>query len=248
VLAVGCGVAVLHTINSSTIVDGAHAALQNAATLSFVAISARNWRRASGRARVTWLLIAVFSCCLATAQVDWTIRGFESGPTGHDLWSDTLYASSMPFGIVGLVTLAFSDLRRGQHLRVITDALVVASGLGLLHWAAFLAEPVGNGVFAGRLLTLVVPFLDVVAAAVIITASIYQPHRPSLRWLAAVISASALSDTLVALHVAPGGHTVEGGVLLVTWFLGPMLLTIAAVGTIALAYFGIETEDEEATL
>ncbi|MCC6225340.1 MAG: EAL domain-containing protein [Microthrixaceae bacterium] len=222
-------VAVAHAGSDSATLAGLHALIQNAGTLCFLLASVHVLRKSHGRARMTWVLISTYALGFVLAQADWTIRGYEGGPTAQGLWSDTLYALALPLGITGLMSLTFTGLKRGQKIRVLTDATVVACGLGLVQWAAFFAGPVRSGVFDDRLVQLVIPLLDLAAGAVIVTASIYQPHRRTLWWLSAVIPVAAMSDTLSALHVSPSSDSAAAHVLLVLWVTAPLFLTLAVL-------------------
>jgi diguanylate cyclase (GGDEF)-like protein/PAS domain S-box-containing protein len=207
---------------ASTWVAGA---AQNALTLAFLVVSLRNLVTDRGG---QWWCITAYAAGFAIAQAGWSANGLVSGPTSLGIWPDRVYGVALPLGVVGLVWLAFDGLRRVEAFRVLTDAAVVASGLAVAWWVGLFELTGLSTHVAGRGGALLYPFLDVVAGAVIITAAIYQPHRPNLSWLALVVPIAAVGDSISALQ--PDPHEMGrwlAGALAVTWIVAPAVLVLA---------------------
>lgn len=117
-------------------------------------------------------------------------------------------------------------------------------------------------IYAGAVVTL---FLFVIMLVGVDRSDAFGPQVPAQRIMTAVVALGLFSAIALAARsawitgsnafgTAEMNGTIESvsDELFGTWtivFLSTvMLLTIAAVGTIALAYFGIEVDDEEATL
>ena len=220
---VGAAVAVAAArgLSDNAVLDVAYHLIQSVLPVGFLVATLRRARRGEGRC---WWVIAVFAALVTVAQTYWTFSGVDSGPTPLGSFGDQVYIIGLPFGVVGLLWLTFAGLERSQRARVLTDAWIVGLGLSLFVWVWLFEAPIRTGhITGGRLTNLAYPFLDIAAAAIIITTAIYQPHRPRLRWLSAVVLVGATTDAFTAfLHEGPQAH--PGPSTFALWVAGPALL------------------------
>lgn len=172
-----------------------------------------------------WTILSVFPLTYAVAQIGWTFSGAVSGPSQEGTTWDTVYLVGLPFGLLGLGWLAFTGMQKGHRLRIVLDTAVVAASMLVLVWAALInrpsaATPLPASVIDG------LPFLavDVTAAAIVITAAIYQPGRWFLRWVALDTVLAPLVDveSLTRIHGAPPSTLSR-----VMWMLAPLTLLAA---------------------
>ena len=223
-LAACVAVALVHGLHEGIVFDWGYHVLQTILPLGFLVAALRRAVRHEGG---YWWLVTVFAALFAAAQFSWTFTGGDSGPTSMGSLGDHLYAIGLPFGVIGLLWLTFGGLERSQRARVLTDAWIVGLGLSLFIWVWLFETPVRTGRIAGgELVNLAYPYLDVAAAAIIITTAIYQPHRPRLRWVSAVVLVGATSDAFTAL-LHDHGRAHPGPLVLALWTAGPALLWIA---------------------
>jgi diguanylate cyclase (GGDEF)-like protein/PAS domain S-box-containing protein len=224
VLVIACAGAVAHALAPNSILGLPYPVVQTVAPMAVALIAARRLARREGW---SWLPITVFGIGFSVAQVGWTALGYGSGPTAQGRWPDQVYSAVLPIGVIGLFGLAFRGLERRHQWRVLSDACVVATGLGLCGWVAFFDIPYRNGSLQHHAQGLIYPVLDIVAAAIIITAAIYQPHRPRLIWLAIAVGVAGCSDSLSVLRNSPATASRLVEVLLaVTWVAAPVLVAM----------------------
>lgn len=175
-------------------------------------------------------------------------------------------AEVLVFGIFALVALvgAITMLSAPNPVYSVIGLLAAMFAIAVMYVLldAHFVAAVQVIIYAGAVMTL---FLFVLMMIGIDAPNAYGPRIPGQRIMTAIVAVGLFAAIMLAAKSAWvtgselfGTPDLNGTIenvadeLFGTWtivFLSTvMLLTIAAVGTIALAYFGNETEDEEATL
>jgi diguanylate cyclase (GGDEF)-like protein/PAS domain S-box-containing protein len=172
-------------------------ALQSAAAVLFTVLALRRSRREPGGG---WLPLAVFGAVWSANRVgallhgDPVPQGSMSGPL-HWLW-----VVGVPAAFAGLYQQCFGRLPRRNRWRVLSDALVVAASWSFVAWSV-MRWAGGTGTWRSAM---VVPLLEVLAASLVVTASVHQPRRRTLRWAAVTMVAVVVGDGTVTHQLATG--------------------------------------------
>ena len=190
-------------------------------------------RRATGRERVSWILIGAGAASWEAGQVLWTV--YEVG-LGHQPVSPSVcdigFLLSPVLIVIGL--LRFVDTPAGllSRARGAFEGLLIAGGLFLPVWTILLA-PTARGSsapLAEQFVTLAYPALDVVAiSAVLFVATRRRTHMfGRLALLAVAIVLLAVSDSsfwyLTTVKGYDSVNPTDAG-----WFSGFLLLAFGAV-------------------
>jgi diguanylate cyclase (GGDEF)-like protein/PAS domain S-box-containing protein len=169
-------------------------ALQTGCAAAFVVLCGLRARREPRRG---WAPLAVFGGAWLVNRTGALLVG---PPTPFGTMSGpvpALWVVGVPAAFVGLYRQCFGALERRTRLRVVSDALVLASCVAALAWAAVRAAP-GGADLPGPGWVSLMPTLELLAASVVVLAAVYQPNRIGLRWAAAALIASFVADGLIA--------------------------------------------------
>lgn len=178
---------------------------------------------------VIWALITTFAVGCTVGQIGWSVSGAISGPSPHLTPADIAYLICIPIGVIGLIWFAFKGVPRGSRTRIFLDSIVVVCSLMLIVWNTFFASlSIAGELSDTTRQSLIFPMLDVLAASLVVTAAIYQPHRRPLQWLALSTLLAAASDSLSLLR--PTGAP-PSNVLYMAWIAAPIMLVATVAST-----------------
>ena len=206
------------------------------AVAALVAAGACAWasRRAVGRLRLAWTLIAVSAASWGMGEVVWSI--YEVG-LGVDVpfpsLADVGFLTAVPFAIAGV--LAFSTQNRGTstHWRVWLDGSIIALSLTVAGWAMGLRDVyLSSGAsVTDRLIGLAYPLGDVLVATVLVLAIRRATSRQTGRMLLLLggLLANSIADSTFAYLSAAGAFTVRGSVVDTGWVVGYLMIALAAM-------------------
>jgi diguanylate cyclase (GGDEF)-like protein len=188
-------------------------------------------RVASGRLRIAWgwLAAATLSWVLAQALWSWNelVLHIVSPFPG---WADVGFLG-FPLGAVMAVAFFPSNVFRADRRRMILDALITASAIGLMSWDIVLGDVVeagGDSMFATSV-SVAYPLSDIVLLVVcVLVASRSRDHRMPLAFIAAGLGLMALADSGYAYLVATNSYATGNPINLV-WILALSTLALAPV-------------------
>jgi signal transduction histidine kinase len=172
-----------------------------------IVVGIRNFRPAPALA---WWLFAAGLLSFATADIIfYTIQDV----LGRDVFpsiADVFYLASYPFMMSGLLLL-IRGRSPGSDRASLIDALVVATGVGLLSWV-FLIMPLTQNpdlTLQARLVSLAYPVMDLLLLTVAVRLAVSGGARPAAFWLLIVSVASLLvTDSLYTwIQLSGGYHT-----------------------------------------
>jgi diguanylate cyclase (GGDEF)-like protein len=202
------------------------AAVLAAVTAGFAA------RRARGRVRSAWQLLAASSAMWALGQLSWTVHRIQGTLVPNDPVTSGLMLGSGVLALAGLVLLPSSRLDRGGLLRLGLDVLMVGTALGVASWALVIAPALTgpSGVRMVREFGMPYSIASVITLAVVVLVA----ARAHGRWLVPVLLVcAALAVRAVGRVILVGlmvrGNYVGGGPFDLFWPVGFTLLAAAAV-------------------
>ena len=217
--------------NASVAVDDlgeALAALVAAAACVYAAWSTE------GRIRLGWTLLAISAFSWGCGEVVWSV--FEVGlqvAVPYPGWSDVGFLLAVPFAFAGIRAFWREPRGTSTRWRVWLDAVVIGSSLLYAAWVLGLSvvwsdtdDPIVE-----HLLDLAYPVGDILVGTVLILALRRATRRRAGRMLLllAGIAANTVADSAFSYLSATGSYSVHGSVLDAGWFLGYVMIALAAV-------------------
>jgi diguanylate cyclase len=189
-------------------------------------------RRVSGRLRASWALLGCFAATWALGQAAWCWYGVVlREPVPFPGPPDIGYLLSVPFAVAALLVHPLAPRAATGRLRLLTDGVLVASGLMALSWRLALGESMrasGADPLA-QALALAYPVLDVVLVTVIVliaTRAGRTAGRP-LALAAAALVCGAVGHVVYGV-MALAGTWVPGNPVDAAWGWGFLLLAAGA--------------------
>ncbi len=189
-------------------------------------------RRLQGRLRTTWLLLAGWALTWAAGQAAWCVYEVPLGRTvPFPGLPDVGYVLAVLFAIAALLVHPYAPTLLHGRLRLLTEALLVATGLLALAWRLVLQQAYATAGDLGpaQVLGLGYPVLDVVVVTVL--ALLVARARPGGRLPLSLVGGSMLLG--VAGHfvygmLAQAGLWTPGNPVDAAWGLGFLLLAAGA--------------------
>ncbi len=186
-----------------------------------------------GRARISWLLIAVGAGCWAAGELVWSYYELVANtPTPFPSLADLGYLLFPTLAGVGLLTRPSRAFEAHGRLRIALDAGLIVASLFALSWATALGQVYRNGAGAtfSRIVALAYPASDVAlltVTAVVLTYA-HRGDRIGMLWIGGGLVPFAVADSGFAYLTAQGRYST-GNLVDVGWVGGFLILACAAL-------------------
>ena len=199
-----------------------------------VACAACAWAatRAAGKERLGWTLMSISTGLWAAGELVWSYyEVWQQATVPTPSLADAGFLGAVPFAIGGIRSF-WSDAARGTSVRwrVWFDGVIVGIALTCTAWAFGLRE-VYTAQSDTKFWDMAYPVTDIVVGTVLILAirraTRQQAGRMAL--LLAGVACYSVADSAFAYLTAHGTYDSVGSVLNTGWFLGFLLIGLAAV-------------------
>ena len=186
--------------------------------------------RASGRERLGWTLMGISAGLWAAGEAVWSYYEVGLGiPTPYPSLADAGFLSAVPFAIGGI--RAFWSAPRGTSARwrVWFDGVIVALALTSTAWA-FGLKTVWQSSSNTKLLDLAYPVSDILIGTILILAirRANQQQAGRMAFLLIGVASYSIADSAFAYLNAEGAFGAVGNVIDTGWFLGFLMIALAA--------------------
>src|SRR5229473_2333734 len=229
-------ISVLYALNIRTVFFGQHAVTAiddiGEAVAAALASIACVWaaRRARGKDRLGWALMAISAGLWSAGEVVWSIYEVGMGvQVPYPSLADAGFLAAVPFAIAGI--RAFWGDARGTSARwrIWFDGIIVAIALTATAWG-FGLRAVWDSNSTTKLLDLAYPVGDILIGTVLILAIRRATHQQKGRMalLLAGVAAYSIADSAFSYLTAQGAFGSVGSVLDTGWFAGFLLIALAA--------------------
>lgn len=190
-------------------------------------------RRATGTNRLGWALMSVSTGLWSAGQVTWSVYevGLEQTVPQPGL-VDVGFLSAVPFAIAGIRAFWGSAHGTSARWRVWFDGVIVAIALTSTAWGFGLRLVwETDGDLATKAYALSYPVTDIVVGTVLILAirRAAGQQKGRLAFLLCGVAAYSIADSAFAYLTAQNAYGAVGSVLNTGWFLGFLLIALAAV-------------------
>jgi diguanylate cyclase (GGDEF)-like protein len=189
-------------------------------------------RRASGRQRTSWYLLAAAAVSWGLGQAVWT--WFEvvlDEIVPYPGLADVGYLGAIPFLLAGVLTFPSQSLATVGRARALLDGLITTSTLLFASYGSFLGVVymASEGRLLERVLAVTYPAADLVTVAVVLAVLARRTQRGSgpLPLVGAGVVSLAIADSAFAYLTAKGTYG-DDPISDVGWPLGFALLALAA--------------------
>lgn len=203
------------------------------AVAAAIASAACAWAatRASGKDRLGWTLMSISTGLWAAGEVVWSIyEVFLQVTVPYPSLADAGFLAAVPFAIGGIRAF-WSEAARGTSVRwrVWFDGVIVSIALTSTAWAFGLRE-VWSSPSQTKLLDLAYPVGDILVGTMLILAIRRATHQQAGRMalLLVGVAAYSIADSAFAYLNAHGSYASVGSVLNTGWFLGFLMIALAA--------------------
>jgi hypothetical protein len=201
------------------------------AVAAAIAAGACAWaaRRASGKDRLGWALMSVSAGLWAAGELVWSYYEVGLGvQTPYPSLADVGFLAAVPFAIAGI--RAFWGEARGtsSRWRIWFDGLIVAIALTSTAWG-FGLRTVWESGSPTLVLDLAYPVGDILIGTVLILAiRRAAEHKGRMAFLLLGVASYSIADSAFAYLTAQGSFGSVGNVIDTGWFLGFLLIALAA--------------------
>ncbi len=190
-------------------------------------------RRESGRARLSWQLIAAGVACWAAGQSVWSYYEVIVGePAPFPSLADVGYLALPLLAMAGLLARPSQAFAGRGRVRIGLDVLLVIVSLFTASWATTLGEVYrgGSGSMLARTVSLAYPAGDLALLTIVVTVLAYAHAggRFGLVCIGTGLAALAVADSGFAYFVAVGSYHT-GNLIDVCWVAGFAILGWAAI-------------------
>jgi diguanylate cyclase len=199
-----------------------------------IASAACAWaaKRAAGKERLGWTLMGISTGLWAAGELAWSYyEVWQQATVPIPSLADAGFLGAVPFAIGGIRSF-WSDSARGTsvHWRVWFDGVIVGIALTCTAWAFGLRE-VYTAQSDTKFWDMAYPVTDIVVGTVLILAIRRATRQQSGRMalLLAGVACYSVADSAFAYLTAHGTYDSVGSVLNTGWFLGFLLIALAAV-------------------
>lgn len=188
--------------------------------------------RSSGRERLGWALMSISTGLWCGGEIAWSVyEVFLQVTVPYPGLPDAGFLGAVPFAIAGIRSF-WSDAARGTSVRwrVWFDGVIVAIALTSTAWAFGLRE-VWQSDSSTKLLDLAYPVSDILVGTMLILAIRRASNQAAGRMalLLVGIAAYSIADSAFAYLNAHGSYASVGSVLNTGWFLGFLMIALAAI-------------------
>ena len=204
------------------------------AVAAAIACAACAWaaRRATGRERLGWTLLGISTGVWSAGELAWSYyEVIQKVTVPYPGPPDVGFLGAVPFAMAGIRAF-WSDAARGTSVRwrVWFDAAIVSIALTSTAWAFGLRE-VWESDSSTKLLDLAYPVGDILVGTMLILAIRRASNQAAGRMalLLAGIACYSIADSAFAYLNAHGSYASVGSVLNTGWFLGFLMIALAAV-------------------
>jgi len=185
----------------------------------------------TGKDRLGWGLMSISTGLWSAGEVVWSIyEVFMGVAVPNPSLADVGFLSAVPFAMAG-IRCFWSDAARGTSVRwrVWFDGVIVGIALTSTAWAFGLRE-VWESNSSTKLLDLAYPVGDILVGTMLILAirRAAQHSAGRMALLLAGVAAYSIADSAFAYLSAHGVYDSVGSVLNTGWFLGFLLIALAA--------------------
>ena len=203
------------------------------AAAAAIASAACAWAatRAFGRERLGWTLMSISTGLWAAGEVAWSVyEVFMKVTVPTPSLADAGFLAAVPFAMAGIRAF-WSDAARGTSVRwrVWFDGVIVVIALTSTEWAFGLRQ-VWESQSDTKVLDLAYPVGDILIGTMLILAirraTGQQAGRMAL--LLAGVAAYSIADSAFAYLNAQGSYASVGQVLNTGWFVGFLMIALAA--------------------
>lgn len=204
------------------------------AVAAAIACAACAWAasRAAGRERLGWTLLGISTGLWSAGELAWSYyEVIRQVTVPYPGLPDVGFLGAVPFAMAGIRAF-WSEAARGTsvHWRVWFDAVIVSIALTSTAWAFGLRE-VWQSDSSTKLLDLAYPVGDILVGTMLILAIRRASNQAAGRMalLLAGIACYSIADSAFAYLNAHGSYASVGSVLNTGWFLGFLMIALAAV-------------------
>ena len=207
-------------------------------------------RRALGRQRVGWLLLAISAASWGAGEVVWSVYQVGLGiPVPFPSAADIGFLGAIPLAAAGILMFVFSSPGAGSaRVRLWIDAGIACLALVSVAWTFGLGTLYN---LAGdppliRLLGLAYPVSDILIGIILMLAiqRATVDARGRLLLLLGGLASNAVADSAFAYMNAAGTYGAIGSVLDAGWVIGYLMIGLAALWPIKPAAPVIQVKDE----
>ncbi len=187
--------------------------------------------RSTGTDRLGWALMSISTGLWAAGEVAWSVyEVFMQVAVPYPSIADVGFLSAVPFAMAGIRSF-WSNSAHGTSVRwrVWFDGVIVAIALTSTAWAFGLRE-VWSSDSSTKLLDLAYPVGDILVGTMLILAIRRASNQAAGRMalLLAGVAAYSIADSAFAYLSVHGVYDSVGSVLNTGWFLGFLLVALAA--------------------
>jgi len=189
-------------------------------------------RRATGRLRLSWLLIAIGAASWAGGQAIWSyFEIIRSVPTPFPSLADAGYLLLPILALAGLLIRPSNAFTGRGRVRVGLDALLVLVSLFTVSWASAFGEVYrgAEDALLSRLVSLAYPAGDIALLTVVVIVLAYAAagRRVGLLWLGCGLAVFAVGDSGFAYLTATGKYST-GNLVDACWASGFLIMAWGA--------------------
>ena len=183
--------------------------------------------------RRAWALLGASAAAWCAGEVAWSIYevGFHVGVPFPSV-ADIGFIAAIPLAIAGILSFAHTSRGTSTGLRLWFDRAIVATSLTFLAWELGLGQIIfaPDETLFPRLVSLAYPVGDILVGTVLILAirRATDETQGRLFLLLAGIAATAIADSAFAYLSANGDYGVIGSKLDAGWFVGYLVIALAA--------------------
>jgi len=232
-------VSVAYALNVRFLLTGQHAVTAiddiGEAVAAAIASAACAWAasRATGKDKLGWALMGISAGLWSAGEVVWSI--YEVGlqvSVPYPSLADAGFLGAVPFAIAGI--RAFWDPARGtsSRWRVWFDGVIVALALTSTAWGFGLRTVYGSGSpWSTKVFDLAYPVSDILIGTVLILAirRARQQQKGRMALLLIGVASYSIADSAFSYLNAQGAFGAVGNVLDTGWFLGFLMIALAAI-------------------
>jgi len=206
-----------------------------AASLSAAVACLVRATRQTGRLRWTWLLFGFATLSWGMGQVAWLyLESFVGEEVPFPSLADIGYFGMAPLISIGLLLVPVGPQTMANRARTVLDGLMIASSLGLVSWVVVLGPLIDAG--ADSALALFISLWYPMGDVVLVTIVMFMVAR-SRQNGAMPIPLALVGTGLITFSISDSGFAyttivktyASGAVLDLGWFLGFLLIMLAAV-------------------
>ena len=210
-------------------VDDIGEAVASAIAAVSLAVAAR---RANGRMRRAWALLAASAASWTAGEVIWSVNEVGYGvQLPYPSPADAGFLLAIPLAIAGILSFTTSPSRLATRGEAVLSGAIVALSLLFVGWALGLGQVYATSATtpAGQLIGLAYPIGDIVTITVVVIAFRRVTAQQLGRMLLLIggLASISVADSTFAYLTAAGRYGALGSVLDAGWVVGYLLIALA---------------------